>query len=199
MTEGGVHTHIRSRLPIYGVSPRHMQACLLDFILRHNLLVGTFNSTGQNYKGHFDIWLTNKLQEMLIHTKEAIPQSKLITGWVNGNLYVQTTEAFGILAVPPDVRAQCGMQEFDELLDCKQPHHFLASKQGTRKPILPIHSAEEQHLFSSLMREDTSFNGAGCGPVWTTAVKIWNRYADEHQGISYKVCCLSPFVHTYLF
>ena len=39
MTEGGVHKQIRSRVPVSGVSPRHMYACLLDFILRHNLLV----------------------------------------------------------------------------------------------------------------------------------------------------------------
>jgi hypothetical protein len=181
-----------------------MQACLLDFILRHNLLVcdtsifhlilvestsqvGTFNSTGQHYRGHFDIWLTNNLQEMTVLTKECIPDSQLLAGWVNGNLYVPTTEVFGILAVPPDIRNQCGMQEFNELLDSKQPHHFLASKQGTRKPILPIHSSEEQRLFSKFMREDANFSGGGNGPVWQRAVKIWNRYADEHVGISYKV------------
>ncbi len=45
MTEGGVHTHLRSRLPTSGVSIRHMRACLLDFILRHNLLVSTYVSS----------------------------------------------------------------------------------------------------------------------------------------------------------
>jgi hypothetical protein len=39
MTEGGVHTHLRSRLPTSGVSIHHLLACLNDFILRHNLLV----------------------------------------------------------------------------------------------------------------------------------------------------------------
>lgn len=41
-TEGGVHTHIRSRLPKFGVSIRHVQASLMDFTLRHNLLVCIF-------------------------------------------------------------------------------------------------------------------------------------------------------------
>lgn len=40
-TEGGVHTHIRSCLPKFGVSVRHVHASLLDFTLRHNLLVCT--------------------------------------------------------------------------------------------------------------------------------------------------------------
>jgi hypothetical protein len=41
-TEGGVHTHIRSRLPKFGASICHVQAALLDFTLRHNLLVCNF-------------------------------------------------------------------------------------------------------------------------------------------------------------
>ena len=39
MTEGGVHKQICSHLPVSGVSPQHLYSCLLDFILRHNLLV----------------------------------------------------------------------------------------------------------------------------------------------------------------
>ncbi|KAF8809042.1 hypothetical protein BYT27DRAFT_7095289 [Phlegmacium glaucopus] len=38
-TEGGVHTHLRSRLPTSGASIRHVNACLLDFVIRHNKLV----------------------------------------------------------------------------------------------------------------------------------------------------------------
>lgn len=38
-TEGGVHTHLRSRLPTSGASVRHVNACLCDFVLQHNLRV----------------------------------------------------------------------------------------------------------------------------------------------------------------
>lgn len=38
-TEGGVHTHLRPRLPTSGASIRHVNASLMDFALRHNLLV----------------------------------------------------------------------------------------------------------------------------------------------------------------
>lgn len=38
-TEGGVHTHLRSRLPTSGASVRHVNACLSDFVLQHNLRV----------------------------------------------------------------------------------------------------------------------------------------------------------------
>lgn len=39
MTEGGVHTHLRPRMPTRGTSIRHMRACLYDFVLYHNLHV----------------------------------------------------------------------------------------------------------------------------------------------------------------
>ena len=38
-TEGGVHTHLRSRLPTSGVSIQHVNACLSDFVLQHNIRV----------------------------------------------------------------------------------------------------------------------------------------------------------------
>lgn len=40
-TEGGVHKHIRARLPKCGASIRHVNACLHDFVLYHNLVVCT--------------------------------------------------------------------------------------------------------------------------------------------------------------
>ena len=36
---GGVHKQIHSYVPVSGVSPQHLYSSLLDFILRHNLLV----------------------------------------------------------------------------------------------------------------------------------------------------------------
>jgi hypothetical protein len=38
-TEGGVHTHLRSRLPTSGASVRHVNSCLSDFVLQHNIRV----------------------------------------------------------------------------------------------------------------------------------------------------------------
>jgi hypothetical protein len=61
------------------------------------------------YKGHFDIWLINNLQETIALTSDLVPDSRLIAGSVNGNLYKHTTEVFGILPVPDDVHASCEM------------------------------------------------------------------------------------------
>jgi hypothetical protein len=123
---------------------------------------------------------------MVALTSRVIPDSKPLTGWVNGNLYKHTNEVFGILPVPADVRHESGMHDFDSSFDYNQRHGFLASKQGTRKPVLPIHTNTEHKLFKMLMSEDPNFNNAD-GPLWKLAVKAWNRIAENDPEISYKL------------
>ncbi|GLB45293.1 putative retrotransposable element tf2 155 kda protein type 1-like [Lyophyllum shimeji] len=177
MTEGGVHTHLRSRLPTSGVSVRHVQSCLLDFILRHNLLVGTYNTTGKRFTGHFSIWVTNELQEMLCLVQHMLDRPRLITNWVNGNLYHQTNEVAGVLPIPDDLRSKSGMGAFIVSLHSKQTHSFLASMQGTRKPVLPVHNSEERTLFRELMSGDTGFTDSLLGTNGDYAVQLWNGKA----------------------
>ena len=100
---------------------------------------------------------------MVALTSRVIPDSKPLAGWVYGNLYKPTTEVFEILPVPNDVHQESCMQEFDPNFDYNQHHGFLASKQGTKKPVLPIHTDAEHKLFKVLMAEDSSFNDAS-GP-----------------------------------
>ncbi|KAF8241017.1 hypothetical protein L208DRAFT_1229436, partial [Tricholoma matsutake] len=44
-TEGGIHTHLLSCLPLSGVSVYHLNACLCDFVLQHNLHVCFYSCT----------------------------------------------------------------------------------------------------------------------------------------------------------
>ncbi|PPR06280.1 hypothetical protein CVT24_000821 [Panaeolus cyanescens] len=186
-TEGGVHTHLRPRLPSGGASVRHADACIHDFVLQHNLRVGTLNSTGQRYKGHYSIWITNQLQERLLALRDILVDPLEIKGWTNGNLYIQTSERIGIVPVPSDVRLASGMAQYNHNIDNKRPQSYLARKQGTRKAILPIHTPTEQELFKELMKTNTAFNSRTTGPVWKLAVKEWNAHADKQDEIYYKL------------
>ncbi|KAK0461442.1 hypothetical protein IW261DRAFT_1614365 [Armillaria novae-zelandiae] len=187
MTEGGVHTHLRSRLPTSGVSIRHMRACLLDFILRHNLLVGTFNSTGNKYTGHDSIWLINEIQELEITLSEHYPGTMLSnSSWVNGNLYQPTSEEMGIMRIPKATRIEACMQPFNHHLDNKQKQSFLAQLLGTSKAVLPLHTTSEQKLFSELMKNCSDFTST-TGNVHPKAVQIWNRHAQDKSDIFYKL------------
>ncbi|RXW13073.1 hypothetical protein EST38_g12781 [Candolleomyces aberdarensis] len=192
MTEGGVHTHLRPHLPTSGASLRHVEAALLDFVLYHNLTVGTFNTTGHRYHGHYSIWISNEITELRIFLKD------VLTGpcagdppWVNGNLFKQSTEVpVGVLPVPKDVRDANGLSEYVEGLHSSRhsrSYDFLAKLQGTRKPIVPVHTPAEHALFRDLMQESPDFSIKANGPDWKRAVRLWNAKADECEGIYYKL------------
>ncbi|KAJ7769226.1 hypothetical protein DFH07DRAFT_769122 [Mycena maculata] len=192
-----IHTHLLSRLPKSGSGIRHLLACIQDFILCHNFLVGAYNSTGVPYRGHNCIWLTNQLQEMQALTRDIVPNSCLtVKNWINGHLYIPTSEVSGVLLIPPSVRSASGMGDFNPTTDSKQRHRFLASRQGTRKPVLPVHTPEEQTLFKRLMESEPAFNSRAAGPNWNQAVKIWNRKAEFYGNneVSYKV---AEHLHAY--
>ncbi|KAJ6612423.1 hypothetical protein B0H10DRAFT_2223152 [Mycena sp. CBHHK59/15] len=136
--EGGVHRHLLSHLPMSGAGIRHANASLKDFICRHNLVVGTYNSTGKRYAGHYSIWLTNELQELLSFLEDVFINPRFITGWVNGNLYPPTTEVAGVF---PSLRT----------------YESNMHGPGTRKAILPVHNQEEKDLFRTMMAGSNSF------------------------------------------
>jgi hypothetical protein len=203
-TEGGVHRNIRNALPRSGASARHMYCSLLEYILRHNLLVsqtvasymvliwqqvGTLNSTGKRYSGHFDIWLINSLQEISAALGPRLLGNNFHReGWVNGNLYQSSGETFGIVPIPHDLREQFAMLPFDPLytLETRSHHRFLAEKHNTRLAVIPIHSPPERKFFSTLMR-NTSFFTPQMNPQFVKLVRHWNQTAIGSPEIFYKV------------
>ncbi len=138
---------------------------------------------------------------MLINVNE-------ITGWVNGNYYVPTTETLGILSIPQEIRESSGMAIYISgpivnlnTGEKKKPqwHDFLAKMQGTRKPVLPVHTMAERLMFRTLISQNREFNPPNVSePPWNQAVKVWNASvdeSDESSGLYYKVI-LYRTIHT---
>ena len=190
-TEGGVHHSIRDSFPSSSISARHAVNRMNIFMLRHNLLVGTPNRTGKKYSGHFDIWLYNQLQEVTERTRDLVPDSQAIRGWVNGTMYMPTKEVFGILPVPNDIRGKTAMQPYIPENTEKNKHSYLASKQGTRYAVMNIHTIEEKQTFAKLMWENPVFNRNNQDPDWHKAVEIWNSFHANGKTIFYKVNSLA--------
>ena len=46
--------------------------------------------TGQHYKSHTSIWITNRIQELHAYLSDILQNTLQITGWVNGNLFLPT-------------------------------------------------------------------------------------------------------------
>jgi hypothetical protein len=122
-----------------------------------------------------------------------------ICGWVNGNYYLPTTETLGILPIPQEIRESSGMAAYisGPIINLtsgekKKPqrHDFLAKMQGTRKPVLPIHTTAERLMFRNLISQNIKFNPPNVSePPWNRAVKVWNASVDENDetGLYYKV------------
>ncbi|KAF6743937.1 hypothetical protein DFP72DRAFT_1079352 [Ephemerocybe angulata] len=159
---------------------------LKDYTFRHNMRTGTYNTTGQHYLGHFDIHLINKCQELLNSSRihAAVPSSTPVGNWVNGNLYVRTTEVFGILPVPDDVRLVSGLLSYDDEAPPKI-QQYLAKRQGTKYAVITVHTDPERKLYSSLMQTDPSFTREG-GPDWAKGTRRWNEGYANGVDIFYK-------------
>ncbi|KAJ7689636.1 hypothetical protein B0H17DRAFT_1331730 [Mycena rosella] len=170
MVEGGVHTHLRAKLPSRGASVRHMVACLLDFVLRHNLTVGHFNSTGQKYAGHDSIWLSNKIQELEITLGEHYQVAPTALPWVNSNLYRHFEQTVGIVRIPQSVCAMVDIHPFRESHDSKQKNHIPQKCMGLGS--LSFLSILFQKCHTSISTE---------------ATVEWNRLAAENEDIYYKL------------
>jgi hypothetical protein len=150
--------------------------------------VGTFNSTGKRYTGHYSIWTINELQELLAFLQVGLNNPVFLTNWVNGNLYQATKEVTGVLPVPDDIRNSAGMAPYNALVDSKRQHSHLASLQGTRKAILPISSDAEKGLFREFMQSpETSFGNFSSTAVVQRSVQLWNSKAHGEEKIFYKV------------
>lgn len=150
-----------------------------------------YNTTGQHYRGHFSIWTTNQIQEYRLTLSDMFspnpPVHTWAQGWVNGNFYVPTSETLGVLPIPDDIRSLSGMAPYVPTVDKDQHHQYLAMRQGTRKPILPVHTNVEQELFHSLQQHNPLFAPCTGEPDWQEAVKVWNSYADRLDNVYYKV------------
>ena len=144
--------------------------------------------TGKFYCDYFDLLLINKLQQLINHelTQKLIPSGQPAAGWVNGNLYVQTAEVFGILPIPAIIQTSAEMNPFDLSNKPKLPS-FLAEKQGTCYAVLTLHTEDEKTQFSDFMRTESVFSSSR-GSNWPTAAHVWNQAANG-KTIFYKVCC----------
>lgn len=135
---------------------------------------------------------------MLINVNE-------ICGWVNGNYYVPTTETLGILPIPQEIRESSGMAAYvsGPIINLNtgekkkpQRHNFLAKMQGTRKPVLPIHTTAERLMFRSLISQNREFNPPNVSePPWNQAVKVWNASVDESDETSLYYKVISSTIH----
>lgn len=142
------------------------------------------NRTGKVYTGHFNITLTNRLQELQEQTQTVIENPLLMTGWINGNLYEPSKEKFGILPVPLRMQEAVEMKAY---VDSEQPekarYKYLAKQQGTRFAVTSVCQVEEKILFGKLKKSEDAFRKDD----FVRGAMFWNREHANGKTIFYKV------------
>ncbi|KAJ7790315.1 hypothetical protein B0H14DRAFT_3570508 [Mycena olivaceomarginata] len=149
-------------------------------------LVGHFNSTGKKYTGHDSIWLSNNIQELEITLGEHYQHKPTALFWVNGNLYRKSEQTVGIVRIPQSVCVSVDIQPYRATQDAKQKQAYLAMMQGTRKPVLPVHTVAEKKLFTQLMLESPEFQKCKTS-ITSEPTAVWNRHAETNDEIYYKL------------
>jgi hypothetical protein len=96
---------------------------------------------------------------MMHELSDIVPLSGYLNGWVNGNLYHQTDEQFGIVPISHDLIKPeiTGMLPFDKDLPASARYQFLAQQQGTKFAVTTVCHLEEQKLFGELKKSFKEF------------------------------------------
>ncbi|KAG6815447.1 hypothetical protein H0H93_009785, partial [Arthromyces matolae] len=186
--EGGVHQNIVCRFGSYNAAPRFAVNLIRDYCLHHNLKVGTFNRTGQQYTGSYDVWTLNRLVRLRDQTRDNFLPDSRPASWVNSNDYEQSSESFGILPLSVVTQTQLGMLEFQQDYAVKEKirHLRLAYLQKTRVAILPVHTSQERALFTLLIQEKTGMFTSETQPNWIALACTWSQHCDG-KTIFYKL------------
>jgi hypothetical protein len=157
--------------------------------------VGTFNTTGEHYQGHYSIWLSDELDELALALSGVLEDEGNLhqARRVNGRFYQQPTEIpIGVLPIPSTDLAKYGIPRHDsdsagDQRNTRSSFGFLARLLNTQKPILPVHTRLERSLFGRLMRTHHAFIHQSDRTTWNDATVTWNAWALSNPEIYYKV------------
>lgn len=91
--------------------------------------VGAFNSTGKRFKGHYSIWLTNEVQELLSSLEHCLIDPILLTGWLSRNFYERTNE----------------VEKLDDLVQYKEPQTSSVGRPSSEVVLLMANNLKSLH------------------------------------------------------
>ncbi|KAJ7153309.1 hypothetical protein C8R46DRAFT_1357190 [Mycena filopes] len=170
--EGGVHMPLRRAFGSLRASPELTDVLLCNLRNRRNTKIGYMNRTGTKWKGHFNLWLSDEIVELAaeVGIRPSFPIPDILA------TRISTDECFGIIPVPKKMVHDLALNVIDpERVDSSQtaivyhrgtPAHrltrlsttpistydYLAMRQRTQHPVVPIHTTAEFKLFNTLMK-----------------------------------------------
>lgn len=152
--EGGVHQNIIRMFQSFNASPQLAVGLLTEYVLRHNLTVTCRNLTGKAFDDHYDIWQTSNIISLYHKLDMDLPER--YHGRLNLNDYADSDEAMFIAPLPADVMEKYDIQPWVDMPNQRLSQtQWLARRQGTKFPTMPVHTVAEKSVYRAIIPSET--------------------------------------------
>ncbi|KAG6849717.1 hypothetical protein H0H93_006014 [Arthromyces matolae] len=152
----------------------------------YNLQAFAKHHFGVNWDYHHDLELINRSSFLLTYLSDVIDGARSYSDWLNGDLYEQSAEQFGVCPFPDALRMQLGMEPYNEQTAEKfkfkrnSNNDWLRKRQGLALPVLPPTTlTARQYFFSRIRHFATLAAENGKSKVdFTSFAHEWNQTAN---------------------
>ncbi|KAJ2920858.1 hypothetical protein H1R20_g16236, partial [Candolleomyces eurysporus] len=183
--EGGPHGDIYRKFGALNAGPRFTVNCLTDHRTWYNLQAFASHVYNVDWEYHHSIPMINRTSFLLNYLSDRIGGAQSYRDWVNGDLYEQTEEAFGICPLPESLRIRYCMESHSEATCAKfaklnASDDWLRKRQGLALPVIPPTTlVARKYFFSKLHSFSEAAVASGRKKIDFEAFsQEWNRTAD---------------------
>lgn len=143
-----VHHQLVHRFGSWNLGAEMADCILAEFRHRHNIRASERHRLGFPRIGHFDTWLTDKLQRLYLKNR-GIQRHR---GWTCACDYGLTSESFGIVPLSTSIHDLPSIALTPKILGgLSRDKAYLADRLGTKLPLLPVVGKAEKALFNRLV------------------------------------------------
>ncbi|KAF8992063.1 hypothetical protein BDZ89DRAFT_1151259 [Hymenopellis radicata] len=153
--EGGPHADIYRKFGALNAGPRYTVNSLTDHRTFYNLQAYAKYMFGLDWRYHHSLAMINRTAFLLNYLWDIVPGASAYADWMNGDLYIQTEETFGMCRFPESLRERLEMQSYPEqntpfarsLPHFKANDEWLRSRQALAMPARPPTTSEARSYF----------------------------------------------------
>ncbi|KAJ7189729.1 hypothetical protein GGX14DRAFT_580474 [Mycena pura] len=183
-TEGGPHGDIYRKFGALHAGPRLTVNSLTDHRTWFNLQANAKHVHKVDWDYHDSLALVNRTSFLLNYLSGIVTGAGSYSEWLNGDLYEQTTETFGICPVPESLRLRLQMEPYNDQTRVRFEMHgnndWLRRRQGVALPILPPSTPEARQYFFKKIRAfaTNAVDESKHSVDYAAFAQEWNRTAD---------------------
>ncbi|KAF9037329.1 hypothetical protein BDZ89DRAFT_1129855 [Hymenopellis radicata] len=150
-----VFGNIYRKFGALNAGPQYTVNSLTDHRTFYNLQAYAKHMFGLDWRYHHSLAMINRTAFLLNYLWDIVPGASAYADWMNGDLYIQTEETFGMCRFPESLRERLEMQSYPEqntpfarsLPHFKANDEWLRSRQALAMPARPPTTSEARSYF----------------------------------------------------